>query len=375
MSFLKGFVPSLILSFLAFSLIILYGGSFALSLVNENENNIIEEDQEGNVTGPGEGTSLNTTQDTFSFALVITDEPSEEEEDEDEDSDTDTDDENTDIENPDTDIENPDTDIETPDTDIEFPDIDGPQTPGFVKEFDNIIADDAVKLEYEIKFICVVSINATAGKSFITVIPGDSLATIGGVDMPLSHAVYFAENTTLGLKDYIPATVIANTGIIPDFYGYVDIDDFVELADVLGGLKYQNEYRITTELKSSGKKITVPVGNISLNADNLSALLEYDDYSDRYRPSQVLIDVSQIMLDSICQQFKPNIVSKVRSMLKYVETDFTADDMIRLSSIFFSYETSQKTGAPMLGAYESINDFLFRINSTGSVKKFKEYLN
>ncbi|MBE6607744.1 MAG: hypothetical protein E7633_04245 [Ruminococcaceae bacterium] len=365
MSFLKGFIPSLILSFLAFSLIILYGGSFALSLIEEKENSLSEDDQQG-IFGPEDGATVDTLQNTFSFALVITDEPSEDEEDEEE---------NEDIEGGNTDTdpgagENPDIGTD-PGTDT-----DPLPLPEFTKEFENILADDMIVLEKEVKFICVVHINATVSKSFITVIPGDSLVTVGGVDMPLSYAVYFAENTTLGLEDYISSTVIANTGIIPDFYGSVDIDDFVELADELEGLKYENEYRITTELKRNGKKITVPVGNVSLTADTLSALLEYDEYPDKYRPSQILTDISKIMLDGICKQFKPNIISKVRSMLKYVETDFTANDMSRVSSVFFSYEGSEKTVLPMLGAYENIyDDFFFRINGTASIKKFKEFLN
>ena len=368
MSFIKGFIPSLILSFLAFSVIILYGGSFALSLVNESEKNILEDDSIDPSDGVEDGASVTTMQNTFSFALVITDDIPEEEEEEETEEGEGNEEENGN-ENPDG--ENPDG--ENPDNRVDISQL--PEIPSFVQSFENIVADDTIKLEYEVKFICVVSINETANKSFITVIPGDSLVNIGGVDMPLSYAIYFAEESAMNFENYIKNTVIANTGIIPDFHGLVDIDDFVELADVLGDLKYQNDIRITTELKRNGKKITVPVGNIALSADRLSALLEYEDYSDKYRPSEILIGVSQIMLDSICQQFKPNIVSKVRSMLKYVETDFTANDMSRLSSIFFSYETSEKTGAPMLGAYEIANDSLFHINSTGSIKKFKEYLN
>lgn len=367
MSFIKGFIPSFILSFLAFATIILYGGSFALSLIEEKENGLIENGDNEIVDGPGDGVSINTTQNTFSFALIITDEPATEEDDEESEEDAEEDTEAPDTEAPDT--ENPDT--ETPDTGIVFPDMEN--APDFVKEFAQIIEDDKINLEFEVKFICVVSINATTSKSFITVIPGDSIASIGGVGMPLSYALYFAENTSLDLKNYIPSMVVATTGVIPDFCGYVDIDDFVKLADLLDDLKYQNDLRITTELKRNDKKITVPVGNIDLSTDRLSALLEYEDYADKYRPSQILVDVSRIMLDSICKQFKPNIVSKVRSMLKYVETDFTANDMSRLSSIFFSYETSEKSAVPMLGAYES--DLFFHINSSGSVKKFKEYLN
>jgi anionic cell wall polymer biosynthesis LytR-Cps2A-Psr (LCP) family protein len=245
-----------------------------------------------------------------------------------------------------------------------------------VQDFEDILADDTVKISTEIKFICVVHINKTTGKSFITVIPGNSIASIGGVDMPLSHVFYYAQTGLLGKSDFITSTVIANTGIIPDFHGSVDIDDFVGLADVLGDLKYDNDYRITIELEDGKEKVTVPIGTVDLTGETLKALLTYEEYPDKNIRYQVLIDVSELMLDSICKQFKPNIISKVRSMLKYVETDFTASDMNRVSSVFFSYENSQKTALPILGGHEKINDaFLFRINSTASVKKIKEFLN
>jgi hypothetical protein len=224
--------------------------------------------------------------------------------------------------------------------------------------------------------------------------------------MPLSHALYFIEMEDFGSVDLIPSIIVAHTGIVPDFYGTVELDDFVALADVLGDLKYQNDYRVTVEIENTENnenedivedgenaengeggedggiigdgtgKITVPIGMVDLTSEALKALLTYEEYPDRYRPSQVLIDVSQLMLDSICKQFRPNIISKVRSMLEYVETDFTASDMNKLSSVFFSYEDSAKYAVPLLGAYENIDEtFLFRVNSAASVKKFKEFLN
>ena len=96
MSFIKGFIPSFILSFLAFATIILYGGSFALSLIEEKENGLIENGDNEIVDGPGDGTSINTTQNTFSFALIITDEPATEEDDEESEEDAEEDTENPD---------------------------------------------------------------------------------------------------------------------------------------------------------------------------------------------------------------------------------------------------------------------------------------
>ncbi len=367
MSFLKGFLPSFIISLLVFSVIILYGGSFALSLLNED---IINPDGDGDnvdIGGDGNSSSASTTQNIFSFALAIIDRTeapipdtaSPEESDGNE------------GDGEETDVPNEGNEGDT-DTDSEEED---DQTPEYIKNFDSIIKDDSIKLKYTVKFVCVVSINASAKKSFVTVIPGDSITTIGGTDLPLTYALYFADNTSMNLSEYLPNTVCAMTGIMPDFYGLVDIDDFVMLADELGDLKYDNQNRITTYIKGTEEKLTVPKGIIDLTSEKLSALLEYSEYSNKYTSSQILLDVSQIMLDNICAKYRPNIISKVRSMLEYVETDFTTQDMRELSSVFFSYTSSEKTFLPMLGAFENVlGGSYFRAN-IASIEKFKEFLN
>lgn len=370
MSFLKGFLISFVLSFLAFATIILYGGSFALSLIEDDEQEI-QAGEQGNVSDTDtENTSVhNTSHKTFSFALVITDEFVE-----DEFVKTYLTNETT---NDDTDNEEKDEDSEDEKEDEDEDEI--PSIPT-MSEYERILGEMLKEGEHspekEIKFICVVSINSTISKSIVTVIPGDSLAYIGNTGMSLTWANYFAGLPELSYDDLMPATVTAATGIVPDFYGYVDIDDFVKLADTLGNVQYNNPSTLVTSKKTNGKPITVPAGKITLDSEKLSALLEYDDYRDRYSASQTLIDVSISMLDRICSKFKPNILAQVRKMLDVVETDFTTADMSAVSSIFFSYENTEKTGLAILGAYEDTDiDVLFKINTASTVEKFKQYLN
>ncbi len=363
MSFVKGFLVSFVLSFLAFAVVILYGGSFALSLVKEDED--IEQDEMQDES-EGEGSQAQpvyTSHETFSFALVITDAFT----------DYGKDRPGSESRKVIKSVSGEQNAVKTLDDRDNESDI--PQLLGYGDDYDDLLDKYEKYPKYSIKFICVVSINATVSKTLITVIPGDLMVSIGDTPIDLTYANYFSENSDLVLEDFIPSTVIANTGIIPDFFGYVDIDDFVKLADELGGVMYNNEKEISTEKKSNGKNITVPTGEIKLDSEMLSALLEYD-YKDRYTSSQILIDVSRGMLDGICTKFKPNIITKVREMLEYVDTDFTTADMLRVSSIFFSYENSEKNFLALLGAYERFgNAYLFRSNYAGSIDKFKQYLN
>ena len=198
----------------------------------------------------------------------------------------------------------------------------------------------------------------------------------GGVNLSLSFVHYLSEQPGVKLDNFIESTVTGMTGIIPDYYGYVDIDDFVTLADTLGGIPYSMESSITTVKKSDRSEIIIPEGDLILDGEMLSALLEYESYSNRYGASQVLIDVARGMLDGICSKFRPNIIAKVRNMLEFVKTDFTPEDMSRVSDVFFSYESSQKNCFALLGAYERFGDeILFNPNYLGSVNKFKEFLN
>ena len=403
MSFVKGFLISFLLSFLAFAVIILYGGSFALTLLQEDEKTELDNQQSDGTTEGTQNIPVYTTHETFSFALVITDRLADPDTEGDADDTADPDAPQTreatngntqgPVVDPDTGGSpdnipdgapdgNPDGDPNTPDTPDapDTPEIpeepEEPEIPQYVFDFNEVLADNVRPIEYEIKFICVVSINATVSKSFITVIPGDLVVPVSGVDVSLTYANYLSEVSSIALANFIPATVTATTGVIPDFYGYVDIDDFVRFADELGGIPYKLENRVATVKKSDGSEIVIPAGEHVLDSEMLSALLEYESYKDKYTSSQILMDVSKGMLDGICKKYRPNIIAKVREMLDYVETDFTADDMLRYSSVFFSYENSTKDSTALLGAYEHIGDqTLFRPNYAGSVDKFKQYLN
>ena len=410
MSFAKGFLISFVLCFLAFAVIILYGGSFALTLIKEKAEAQLEEEQENVENGPSGSSPVNTTHETFSFALVITDTdtPAEEIPEETPESGDENDlpevgpvarvtttEENEGGENTETptdpstgetppegggdDLENggdsTEGDTENDGEEEETPS--EPIIPEYVIEWDGLLSEYLDRVpEYEIKFICVVSINQTVSKSLITVIPGDTVIKLGGVSLSLSYVNYLSEQPEMKLDNFIPSTVTGMTGIVPDYYGYVDIDDFVTLADTLGGVPYSNGTTVFTEKKSDGSEIIIPEGDIVLDSEMLGGLLEYKAYGSRYGASQVLIDVSREMLSSICTKFRPNIIAKVRNMLEFVKTDFTPDDMSEISDIFFSYESSQKNCIALLGAYERFGDeMLFNPNYLGSVNKFKEFLN
>lgn len=419
MSFAKGFLISFVLCFLAFAVIILYGGSFALTLIKEKAEEQIESEQGDIENGPSGSNPIYTTHETFSFALVITDStlPTEEPEDPENPEGGEEEEEN---ETPEVgpivrtltnegdgqNTEGGENTTETPDgetPDGEDPNEGDPESgedggeggenggedgdeeetpvepviPEYVIEFDGLLSEHLNRTPtYEIKFICVVSINKTVSKTLITVIPGDTAMKLGDVDLTLSYVNYLSELPEMKLDNFIPSTVTGMTGIIPDYYGYVDIDDFVTLADTLGGVPYTLTSPITIVEPSDLSDITVPAGDLTLDSVMLKTLLEYEAYGNRYGQSQVLIDVAKGMLDGICAKFRPNIIAKVRNMLEFVKTDFTPEDMSRVSEIFFSYESSQKNCVALLGAYERFEDeILFNPNYLGSVNKFKEFLN
>lgn len=369
MSFVKGFLISFILSFLVFAVIILYGGSFALTLV-ENDDKENEEMNSDNVgSDDQQDQQVYSSHETFSFALVITDAPRMPEQESPEEL-------NFQQELPEDDEQEDSVGDLTPEEPTPQPD----DIPGYVTEFEEIMGESDKVLEREIRYICVVSINSTVGKSFITVIPGDTLAAVGSVDMSLSEVFCRADTllSKFSSDEFIKSTVVASTGIVPDFLGYVDLNDFVNLADELRTVKYTLATDIVSSDPETGDTIVlIPSGEITLNSENLLTLLTYDGYSSRYTDSQVLIDTSKIMLEAICDKFRPNIIAKVREMLLYVDTDFTTSDMQKISNVFFAFKDSEKTAAAMLGAYEDFGDlgYLFRINISGSVSRFKQYLN
>ena len=421
MSQIKGFLISFILSFLAFAVIILYGGSFALTLIKEDDKTVQDETDDETGDGDIQNLPVYTTHETFSFALVITDEiplpedelPDEEIGEEDGENGGEevgpvrretTGTEPNDPANPDGgngddgndgDGGNEGNDgTDTPDNPEQGESGDGsgtdqtpeepeepeePQIPDYVIEFDKILSEYGKEgPSKEVKFVCIVSINATMKKTLITALPGNLLVPISGQSFDLTYANYLAGIPEMKLENFISSLVTANTGIILDYYGYVDIDDFVVLADELGGVPYILDRTLKTVKKSDGEEITIPAGQNTLDSVMLSALLEYDAWNavERYKPCEILMDVSKGMLDGICAKFRPNIIAKVREMLEHVETDFTTDDMLEVSSLFFSYENTEKNCIGILGGYEIINDrILLRPNYAGSVDKFKQYLN
>ena len=346
MSFVKGFLISFVISFLVFAVIILYGGSFALTLIDENDKSESEENVQGGGSDDVQNTVTYASHERFSFALVITDE-----------------------------IEAVEDTENTENEDTEEPD----DTPAYKDEFDSLLGEFDKKCDLEIKYIGVVSINATVKKSFITVIPGDSITSVGGVDMSLNEAI--ANRSLLfpksGTDAFIKSTVVAFTGINADFVGYVDINDYVKLASELKDVKYKLTSDIRTRDPETGKRVVLlRAGELTLTSENLLTMLTYGGSETRYFDSQILIDTGKNMLSAICDKFRPNIIAKAREMLEYVTTDFTTTDMSKISNILFSFKDSEKTGTALLGAYEKFEDmgYLFRVNINGSVNKFKQYL-
>ncbi len=223
----------------------------------------------------------------------------------------------------------------------------------------------------KIVFMTLVSFNSYRQQVTVTVFPVEMTVPANGLELDLDSAYYFADNELYGLtKDYFVHAISATVGMQIDYSATIDIDDYVQVADNLGGL--------TVNCPEADFEADVTAGENTLTSAQLRRLLVKDDYTDEQSKSTLVSNVTVEALEQICSTaYYVNAFDefeRIQPMLP--NTAFDRDALAQWRSLIFSYKFYTLQKFSPIGTYveNKEGETVFKIDRSSTVNYFKQYM-
>lgn len=199
-------------------------------------------------------------------------------------------------------------------------------------QYNELIAAELRNRTTTIEFMTLVSFNSNTKQVVITALPDNLLVTANGKEIDLDTAYYFSQNQLYDLEsDFFIQAVSALLGIQVDYYGYVDIDEYVRVADRLGGINIESPEAIPDAGVISGEQI--------FTSNKLYRMLKQDTFKDPSTKTQFLINQCRAILDRITDDAHSQTAyqdfDRISKVL-YDET-FTTVALTQYKDLIFSY--------------------------------------
>ncbi|MBQ7354904.1 MAG: LCP family protein [Clostridia bacterium] len=244
-----------------------------------------------------------------------------------------------------------------------------PSPGGAVESQFNQLADAELKEhDTSIVFLTLVSFNSTTRQVMVTALPRNLLVTASGQEIDLDTAYYFTQKELYGLgSDYFVRSISALLGIQVDYTGYVDIDDYVDVADNLGGL--------TVEIPEDIESLGITAGEKKLTSNQLYRILMQAEYDDPLNEVRLLTSQCKAILDRITDTaHEDSVYADFERISKVLHTDFTKAQLTEYKDLFFSYRKYQVQMPIAIGQYIASGDELyFRPDRSTTQNLFKQY--
>lgn len=236
--------------------------------------------------------------------------------------------------------------------------------------FDQMVDADSQYYDTKVVFISLVCFNSYRQQVSVTAFPLEMTLKANDVELDLDTAYCFAKYELYGLtKDYFVEAIAATVGIPIDYSATIDVDDYVKVADNLGGL--------TVNCPEGDSASGVTVGENRLTSEQLHSLLIKDDYANARSKTDLVTNVTVAALDRICsigyyvnafEEFE-----RISSMLG--DTEFDADALSEWRPLIFSYKFYALQKLAPLGTYATEDGkTVFKIDRNGTVNYFKQYM-
>lgn len=255
--------------------------------------------------------------------------------------------------------------------DTALPDPTPPSAEDAVKDsFDSLINSEEANFTTKIIFMSLVSYNSYRQQVTVTSFPVEMTVPANNMELDLDTAYYYAENELYGLtKDYFVHAVSATVGMQIDYSATIDVDDYVKVADNLGGL--------TVDCPEGDGAVGVSKGNNTLSSTQLRKLLTKDDYADPQSKTKLVSNMTTAALDRICstayyvKAFEE--FDRISPMLG--NTTFDEEALTQWRSLIFSYKFYTLQKLSPLGTYGTEEGkTVFKIDRNGTVNFFKQYM-
>ncbi len=244
-----------------------------------------------------------------------------------------------------------------------------PSPGGAVESQFNQLADAELRNhDTSIMFLTLVSFNSSTRQVMVTALPNNLLVTASGQEIDLDTAYYFTQNQLHGLdSDYFVQSISALLGIQVDYTGYVDIDDYIEVADNLGG--------ITVEIPEDIPEMGMIAGEHKLTSNQLYRLLLREDFENPTNRLVLIANQCKAILDRITDSaHKQTAYADYDRISKVLKTDFSKAALTEYMDLIFSY-SSYKVQMPIaIGTFiGSGDDIYYRPDRTSTHNLFKQY--
>lgn len=221
-----------------------------------------------------------------------------------------------------------------------------PSPGGAVESQFNQLADAELRdRDTTIIFLTLVSFNSTTRQVMVTALPRNLLVTARGQEIDLNSAYYFSQKQLHGLdSDYFQLSISALLGIQVDYTAYVDIDDYVDVADNLNGL--------TVEVPEDIESLGIAAGENKLTSNQLYRILMQASYDDPLNEIRLLSNQCKAILDRITDQaHEESVYADFERISAVMNTDFTKAKLTEHKDLIFSYRKYQVQMPIAIGQY------------------------
>lgn len=239
------------------------------------------------------------------------------------------------------------------------------------ESFEELTDVDLRYYSQKIVFMTLVSFNSYRQQVTVTAFPVEMTVPANGLELDLDSAYYFADNELYGLtKDYFVHAISATVGMQIDYSATIDIDDYVQVADNLGGL--------TVDCPEADFEADVTAGENTLTSTQLRRLLVKDDYTDEQSKCTLVSNVTVEALEQICSTaYYVNAFDefeRIQPMLQ--NTAFDRDALAQWRSLIFSYKFYTLQKLSPIGTYveNEEGEMVFKIDRSSTVNYFKQYM-
>ncbi len=243
-----------------------------------------------------------------------------------------------------------------------------PSPGGAVESQFNQIADAELREHTkDIVFLTLVSFNSITKQVMITALPGNLLVTASGQEVDLDTAYYFTQNGLHGLEsDFFVQSISSLLGIQVDYTTYVDIDQYVDVADNLGGLSVNCPEDFPT--------VGIAQGEQTLSSDQLYKMLTAD-YTDPANKTLFIAAQCKAILDRITDRaHEESLYADFERISQVMESDFGKPQLATYKNLIFNYR-NYKTDLPLtIGTFiESGDELYYRPDRSATQNLFKQY--
>ena len=223
-------------------------------------------------------------------------------------------------------------------------------------------------------FITLAAFDSLTNRTAVTYLPPETVVEFRGEDVDLDTMLYLAENGMYGIGyDFFSDYLLSLTGYRADFYGLIDIDDYVKFADDHKGLILSLAESIVATNKN-GLSTPYQGGEITVDSTSLYDILTCDSYVNYLSKAEAVDSYTISALDEITtlEYFADEAAGFVKCASRFYKTNADHELFKEKISLFFSHTVYSHSKINITGALTSEDGKLrFTPNQSTSINAFK----